>query len=335
MSPNAVSTSVRGIGVAVITSMSGASPLAVIARRWCTPKRCCSSTTASTRSWNVDRFLEQRMRADDDVDRAATRCRRASRRARGPFRGRSGSQRCRPARSASGAMVAKCWRARISVGAISADWPPASTARAMASSADHRLAGADIALQQAQHALGLGEVGVDLGQRLLLRAGQRIGQRRADRVLDRAVAGQRPPGQPPRRARAPAPARSARPATRHRRAAARQRPRRRHRSGRPGSCSRVSAVGEGRKGLRRDHRRRPAIPAGRAAAPAPGRWRGAAPWPTGRRSADRPARPAAGSSAASASAIWSGCTMLGRPLNHSMRPRDDDVLADRHRLFQP
>ena len=91
----------------------------------------------------------------------------------------------RPARAASGAMVAKCWRARISVGAISAAWPPASTARAMASSADHRLAGADIALQQAQHALGLGEVGVDLGQRLLLRAGQRIGQRGADLRLDR------------------------------------------------------------------------------------------------------------------------------------------------------
>ena len=53
MSPNAVSTSVRGIGVAVITSMSGALPLAVIARRWWTPKRCCSSTIASTRSWKT------------------------------------------------------------------------------------------------------------------------------------------------------------------------------------------------------------------------------------------------------------------------------------------
>jgi hypothetical protein len=33
MSPKAVSTSVRGIGVAVITSMSGASPLALMASR--------------------------------------------------------------------------------------------------------------------------------------------------------------------------------------------------------------------------------------------------------------------------------------------------------------
>ena len=43
---------VRGIGVAVITSTSTASPLRASARRWCTPKRCCSSTTASARSRN-------------------------------------------------------------------------------------------------------------------------------------------------------------------------------------------------------------------------------------------------------------------------------------------
>ncbi len=39
-------------------------------------------------------------------------------------------------------------------------------------------------------------------------------------------------------------------------------------------------------------------------------------------------------SASPASAMWSGWTMEGRPLNHSMRPRDDDVLADRQRLFE-
>ena len=36
---------VRGIGVAVITSWCGCSPFSVRRRRWCTPKRCCSSTT--------------------------------------------------------------------------------------------------------------------------------------------------------------------------------------------------------------------------------------------------------------------------------------------------
>ena len=40
----------RGIGVAVITRISTASPLAESARRCCTPKRCCSSTTARPRS---------------------------------------------------------------------------------------------------------------------------------------------------------------------------------------------------------------------------------------------------------------------------------------------
>ena len=40
----------------------------------------------------------------------------------------------------------------------------------------HRLARADVALQQAQHALGLGEVGLDLGECRLLAAGQREGQ---------------------------------------------------------------------------------------------------------------------------------------------------------------
>ena len=43
--------------------------------------------------------------------------------------------RDRPAARASGAMVAKCWRARISVGAISAACRPASTTCAMASRA--------------------------------------------------------------------------------------------------------------------------------------------------------------------------------------------------------
>ena len=89
-----------------------------------------------------------------------------------------------PARSASGAMVAKCWRARISVGAISAACAAGLDRARHGEQRHHRLAGADIALQQAQHALGLGEIGVDLGQRLFLRAGQRIGQRLANGVFD-------------------------------------------------------------------------------------------------------------------------------------------------------
>ena len=83
-----------------------------------------------------------------------------------------------PAASARGAMVAKCWRARISVGAISAAWPPPSTAFSMANSATTRLAAADIALQQAQHAPRRRHVCVDLADRLALRTGQAERQRR-------------------------------------------------------------------------------------------------------------------------------------------------------------
>ena len=54
----------------------------------------------------------------------------------------------------------------------------------------HRLARADVALQQPQHALRLGEVGEDFGKRHLLRAGQRIGERRAQLFDDGAAAGQ-------------------------------------------------------------------------------------------------------------------------------------------------
>ena len=46
-SPNSVSASVRGIGVAVMMSTCGASPVCLSANRWFTPKRCCSSMIAS------------------------------------------------------------------------------------------------------------------------------------------------------------------------------------------------------------------------------------------------------------------------------------------------
>ena len=41
----------------------------------------------------------------------------------------------------------------------------------------HGLAGADVALQQPQHALGLRQIGDDVVDRLLLRMRERVGQR--------------------------------------------------------------------------------------------------------------------------------------------------------------
>ena len=58
--------------------------------------------------------------------------------------------RCRAAR-ASARSSARCCSASSSVGAISAAWRPASTASARRERGDDRLAGADVALHQAQH----------------------------------------------------------------------------------------------------------------------------------------------------------------------------------------
>ena len=134
MSPKNVSTSVRGIGVAVSTSTSTASPFCVSASRWCTPKRCCSSTIARARSrkettsWNKAWVPTSRSMSP------------SARRSRISLRS---APRSRPVRMAtfisaafaSGAMVLRCWRARISVGAMKAACRPASITVAAASSA--------------------------------------------------------------------------------------------------------------------------------------------------------------------------------------------------------
>ncbi|GJE46839.1 hypothetical protein AEGHOMDF_6048 [Methylobacterium soli] len=132
MSPKKVSASVRGIGVAVITRKSTASPLAPRARRWCTPKRCCSSTTARPRSWNTTlswntAWVPTRM-SIAPAARSLSVARRSGARSRPVIRRRRKGPAIGPRRS-------KCWRARISVGAIRTACRPASTAEAIASSA--------------------------------------------------------------------------------------------------------------------------------------------------------------------------------------------------------
>ena len=61
----------RGIGVAVITSTCGDAPFSIRRFRCSTPKRCCSSTIARPRRWNVDGVFDQRVRADDKLRLAA------------------------------------------------------------------------------------------------------------------------------------------------------------------------------------------------------------------------------------------------------------------------
>ena len=66
-------------------------------------------------------------------------------------------------------MVAKCCRAKISVGAISAAWRPASITMRGGEQRHHGLAGADVAVQQPQHAVRLRQIGDDVGDGALLR----------------------------------------------------------------------------------------------------------------------------------------------------------------------
>ena len=67
--------------------------------RCSTPKRCCSSMTASARSLEVDIVLEQRMRADDDVDLARGEAAQQRVARACPSRGRSAARCATPAAS--------------------------------------------------------------------------------------------------------------------------------------------------------------------------------------------------------------------------------------------
>ena len=145
----------RGIGVAVITSMSVAPPLSPSASRWCTPKRCCSSITASARSLKRHRPLEQRMRADERC-----RCCRPPGPARIASRSRPFSRPVRIASRMPGGVAQRLQRremlacqdfGRRHQRGLSAVLDDCGHGQQR----DDRLARTDIALQQAQHAFGL------------------------------------------------------------------------------------------------------------------------------------------------------------------------------------
>ena len=127
-----------------------------------TPKRCCSSITARARSLVFDGVLEQGVGADDDLDGAVLDAAQQA----GAFLAldRSGQQGDRDgAEAGQGAVVllGQDLGGRHQGGLL------AGFDRAQhGEQRDQGLAGADIALQQAQHAAGGGEVGVDFLQRL-------------------------------------------------------------------------------------------------------------------------------------------------------------------------
>ena len=151
-SPKMVMATVRGMGVAVMTSRWGVSRLPVAgstasarsrrASRWATPKRCCSSTTTSPRRgiWTVSDS-----RACVPTTMTGSPAASSARIRRRPEAGVEPVSRwTRVARSAPPSMPAPargprsepseawCWAARTSVGASRAAWPPPPTTCSMA-----------------------------------------------------------------------------------------------------------------------------------------------------------------------------------------------------------
>ncbi len=178
-SPKTTMAAVRGMGVAVITSRSGSCPdpssprpLARRAARCSTPKRCCSSITATPRdrkaTWSVrSACVPMRTSTEPSARPAWMRARsadgvfevsRATRNGRSPAKVASSgtdspSTRVRTAEA--------CCSASTSVGAISAPWCPPCTATNSAGHGHHRLARSHVPLEETVHGKGPGQVGAD------------------------------------------------------------------------------------------------------------------------------------------------------------------------------
>ena len=101
-----------------------------------------------------------------------------------------------PAASASGAMVAEMLAGEDFGRRHEGGLPAGFDHRRRRDQRHHGLAGADIALQQPQHALRAGEVGDDVVDRLLLRMRERIRQRLQDARAQAAFAGRAAAGLP-------------------------------------------------------------------------------------------------------------------------------------------
>ena len=237
-----------------------------------------------------------------------------------PSRGRSAARCAARPCSASGSIVSRCWRASTSVGAISAAWAPASTAMRHGHQRDDRLAGADIALQQAQHALRRADVGGDLARApCCCERGQREGQRVGDAGADAAVAV----------TLAPALGLEAVADDAERQLVGQQlvegealpgRARRRDVGGLLRRCRRRKAALKLGQPRGRSQRRVLPFRQARARARAPGASPSAAPCPRARRSADRPARGAADRRAARARRCSPGCVICSVSPYCSTRP---------------
>ena len=134
MSPHAVSASVRGIGVAVISSTSGCRPLSASVPRCSTPKRCCSSITTSDSALKATSSCTRAWVPTMSCTSPAATSASSRRRPASPSRPVSSATR-KPVPNSQPSSVRMCCSARISVGAISATWKPFSMATNAASEA--------------------------------------------------------------------------------------------------------------------------------------------------------------------------------------------------------
>ena len=158
----------RGIGVAVMCRTCGARP-STSAERCSTPKRCCSSTTATARSRNSTPFwisacvptTTSRLAADLRLDRA------------GEERAADAELHADPLDREEVLLGERLGRRHQRA------LPPGLDRAQERVERDDRLARADVALEQPLHRRRPGEVGVDLGDRLLLVLGQLERERRA------------------------------------------------------------------------------------------------------------------------------------------------------------
>ena len=231
-----MSASVRGIGVAVMWRTCGrARPTS--AERCSTPKRCCSSTTATARSRNsTPSWISACVPTTTSAPSAALALALA--------------RRAREQRAADAELEAEIRRREkvlLSEGFSRRHQRPLTAALDGAQERvqrDDRLAGADVSLQEPLHRDGAREVAVDLADRLLLVRRQRERQRLAVAVDEVAGLAERRSERPlPFRPRAARSRSGGRAAPRRRAAAVPFRPRRGRVAGAPPRARRASAPG--------------------------------------------------------------------------------------------
>jgi hypothetical protein len=150
--------------------MSAFSPLRPSSRRCATPKRCCSSTTAEGQVAELDAFLEQGVGADGDGDGAVGEAGEHAA-ALGALHAAGQQGALHPGGAAQPGQGAKMLAGQDFRGRHDGGLRPGLHRLEHGQHGDQRLAGADIALQQAQHAVGRGEVCLDLAQGLGLGGG--------------------------------------------------------------------------------------------------------------------------------------------------------------------